>query len=88
MNIGLTLNDLLLNLDLQLRLDSVDYQSGTPERLARRTNMSNGYTNALAATAPVAPAIALPHGGKGTTFAGGADMCLCYCSQTPSARCR
>lgn len=27
--------------------------------------MSSGYTNAFASTAPVAPANALPHGGKG-----------------------
>jgi hypothetical protein len=27
--------------------------------------MSRGYTIAFASTAPVAPAIALPHGGKG-----------------------
>lgn len=30
--------------------------------------MSKGYTSAFARTAPAEPAIALPHGGKASTF--------------------
>jgi hypothetical protein len=43
------------------------------ERVMKRaTNMSRGYTIAFARTAPVAPAIALPHGDSGAAFGGGA----------------
>ena len=61
-------------LHLQSSLNSVCKQLADAAGSVRRraTNMSRGYTIAFARTAPVAPAIALPHGGSGAAFVGGA----------------
>lgn len=44
--------------------------------------MSRGYTTALASTAPVAPATALPHGGNGFDWAAIWQQSI-ECLQTP-----
>lgn len=54
-----------LHLDLEPGFDTAGFVSTDTPQASRNAYMSSGYTRALASTAPVAPATALPQGGRG-----------------------